>query len=889
MDFSLLLRRPAVRVYAAPLIGCLTLAIFLVDLNAPIDMAPWLPYLALAVAVAHLYDPKRLILATVLWSLAILGEPMIRSHADDAFEKVFNRTLGVVTLWIATGFLYAGLVAPRNRQPSDSHLEAIVSGALDAVVTMDRTGHVIEWNPQAVTIFGYSRDEAIGKLLADLIIPARYRQAHTKGLERFLSTGEETILRRRIEITAIRKSGEEFPVELTVLPILAGNDQLFSSFIRDITERKRSERQVQQSTDFIESLFEHLPNMVFVKDAKDLRFVRFNKAGEELLGYSRSELLGKTDYDFFAKEEADFFTAKDRETLRKKQLIDIPDEPIQTKSKGVRILHTKKITICDNTGAPQYLLGISEDITERKQAERALVESRAKSDFLANMSHEMRTPLTAIMGIADYLARTSLTHEQLTLVNRCTKASEGLLRMIEDLLLAAKAESGTLALVSEAFTLREVALECINLLTPEAQEKDLALKVEFDPSLPARLTGDAYRLQQVLLNLIRNAVKFTPTGSILVRAKAWVIEPPVCTVQFSVTDTGIGIPEDLRERLFERFSQADLRTNRQYGGVGLGLSICKQLVVLMGGRIWFERMPGGGSTFSFILPLGISKQNEQTRLSTSPQNTTGPLRSSSSLCPSVRREARILLAEDSVESQHVMRLYLSRTPHHLDCAESGTSVVEAFKSSRYDLVLMDLHMPDIDGYEATRRIRAWEKEQDLPRTPIVALTADGFAESRQKSLAAGCDDFLTKPIKMDAVFNTIQQYVADAETPLPQNRPPHTYDAGALDADLRRLRPRFLRNRHDDVLTLRAAVDNGDFERIRTIGHRMKGVAGSYGLPGIGTIGAAIEQAALDRRLDRVTASVADLVEAIREAEQRDSPHCVEPSSSPQPSKGAAS
>jgi CheY-like chemotaxis protein len=425
--------------------------------------------------------------------------------------------------------------------------------------------------------------------------------------------------------------------------------------------------------------------------------------------------------------------------------------------------------------------------------------------------------------------------------------------MIEDLLLAAKAESGTLALVSEPFILRELILECTNLLAPEAQKKDLQLTINLDPTLPRHVTGDAHRLQQILLNLIRNAIKFTSTGSIAVHAKARSIDASFCRVHFSVTDTGIGISEHLLEHLFERFSQADSRANRQYGGVGLGLSICKQLVDLMGGRIWVESKPDRGSTFSFTVPLGMLKLEHETdpRLQTVPE--------SSDLQPTTAntlpRELKILLAEDSLESQNVMRLYLSKTPYQLDCVDSGAGVVETFKSGRYDLVLMDLHMPDIDGCEATRCIRAWEREQDLPRTPIVALTADGFAESKDKSLAAGCDDFLTKPIKMGTVLSTIQRYMTESS---------HT---GSLDAELSRLRPKFIQNRHHDVLALRTAIDANDFEEIKTIGHRIKGLAGSFGLHAIGAIGGMIEQAAMDRRLDRVTTSLTELIQAIKEAE----------------------
>ncbi|WP_231989368.1 PAS domain S-box protein [Nitrospira japonica] len=850
-----------------------TVLIFAIDVHFPIGFAPWLPYFLLALPIARLYDPRILLFATAFWSVAIMGEPFLPSHSGESLPlAVFNRSVGIGTLWILTAFLYFDAQGRRARQRSEAKLQAIVEGALDAVVAMDRHGTVVEWNPQAERIFGFSREEAMGKPLVELIVPGDQRAAHIEGLKRYLATGTERMLRQRIEVAALRKNGARFPAELTVIPLMLGKDVLFSSFIRDISERQRAEDALRQTTAFIESLFEHLPDMVFVKDAQDLRFVRFNKAGEALLGYSRSDLLGKNDYDFFPKQEADFFTAKDRETLAGGCLIDIPEEPVQTKDMGVRLLHTKKIPICDDDGTPRYLLGISEDVTERKEAEAELVRARlaaeaaskAKSDFLANMSHEMRTPLNAIMGMADYLARTPLSPQQLALVERCTKASDALLRMIEDLLLTAKAESGTLTLTSEPFVLREIMLECTNLLGTEAQGKGLTVTTHLDPAIPARMKGDPHRFQQVLLNLVRNAIKFTEAGSITVQAKLRAIDDAQCKVQFAVADTGIGIIDELRDRLFERFSQADSRANRHYGGVGLGLAICRQLVDLMGGRIWVESAPGQGSTFSFTIPFGLVQTGMETQ---EPSTATARGR----IFPSTMRESgakewHVLLAEDSIESQHVMRLYLSKSPYRLDCADSGTSVVETFKSGRYDLVLMDLHMPDIDGCEATRRIRAWETERDLPRTPIVALTADGFAESRQRSAEAGCDDFLTKPVKMDTVLSTIRRFVTETKPTPPPGRM-KSDQAGLLDAELNRMRPKFLQNRRLDIEELQRAVESGNFDQIKLIGHRIKGLAGTYGLHAIGAIGGALEEAAVRRHLEHIRAGITDLRTAVEAAQ----------------------
>jgi len=490
----------------------------------------------------------------------------------------------------------------------------------------------------------------------------------------------------------------------------------------------------------------------------------------------------------------------------------------------------------------------------------------------------MRTPLNAIMGMADYLARTSLTPQQLALVERCTKASDALLRMIEDLLLTAKAESGTLTLTSDPFVLREIMLECTNLLGTEAQGKGLTVTTHLDPAIPVRMKGDAHRFQQVVLNLVRNAIKFTETGSVTVQAKLRAIDDMQCKIQFAVTDTGIGITDELRDRLFERFSQADARANRHYGGVGLGLAICRQLVDLMGGRIWVESTPGQGSTFSFTIPFGLVQSGPEAQ---EPSSTSSRNRVFS---PAARetevKEWNVLLAEDSIESQHVMRLYLSKSPYRLDCADSGTSVVDTFKSGRYDLVLMDLHMPDIDGCEATRRIRAWETEQDRPRTPIVALTADGFAESRQRSAEAGCDDFLTKPVKMDTVLSAIRRFVTETKPVSPPGRMKPD-QAELLDAELNRMRPKFLQNRRLDIRELQRALETGNFDQIRLIGHRIKGLAGTYGLHGIGAIGGILEEAADRRHLERVRTGITDLCAAVDAAENSRLPSDHDRSPSP--------
>ena len=364
--------------------------------------------------------------------------------------------------------------------------------------------------------------------------------------------------------------------------------------------------------------------------------------------------------------------------------------------------------------------------------------SRAKSEFLANMSHEIRTPMTGIVGVLELLAKLELPAAGRDYVRILESSAESLLRIIDDILDFSRVEAGKLSLEETPFPLRDSVGAVIDLLAPRATAKGVGLRLAVDEALPEWLTGDPMRLRQVLLNLVGNALKFTEEGEVTVRVEPATVEVGDFAVRFTVRDTGIGIKPQVRERLFQPFSQVDSSATRRFGGTGLGLAISKKIVETAGGEIGVESVPGEGSTFWFTLPLTPSP---------APEHAPAPASEREGPAPAARPSAgrRILLAEDNPVSQMIARTQLEAMGYEVDLAHNGVEVLEAMALRRYDLVLMDCQMPVLDGYETTRRIR--QREVGERHTPVIAVTAHAMEGDREKCLAAGMDDYLSKPFR----------------------------------------------------------------------------------------------------------------------------------------------
>lgn len=471
----------------------------------------------------------------------------------------------------------------------------------------------------------------------------------------------------------------------------------------------------------------------------------------------------------------------------------------------------------------------------RVALEQAQVANVAKRQFLANMSHEIRTPLNGIIGLVDMLNKTSLDAEQRKYITIIQGSSGALLTVINDVLDFSKIEAGKLTLEKVPFDLRATVEQAAHLFTQSATEKGLTLEVSVDPDVPAGVVGDSNRVAQILNNLIGNAVKFTERGGVTVRALVDRRSADAVTVRCIVRDTGIGIPAEHMESLFQLFSQVDGSATRKHGGTGLGLAISRQLAEMMGGKIGVESESGAGSTFWFTATLGIAEAaapGDAAPACLEPADT-GELQG-----------VRVLVAEDNEANRLVARIMLDKLGCQTDVVTHGNEAVQALARQDYDIILMDCHMPVMDGFEATRLIRRTEGSQ-RHRT-IIAMTANALQGEKERCLEAGMDDFLSKPVVIDELAAKLRRWARrQADSAAPRAADKRTTQAVRLDhtrlKHLRDLSVRhdqgmferilhsFLEDAPERIITLWHALETGEAERFFTAAHSLKGISGNLG------------------------------------------------------------
>ena len=522
----------------------------------------------------------------------------------------------------------------------------------------------------------------------------------------------------------------------------------------DVTERHRAENALRESEAQFRQLADNIREVFFIQTPDPLRTTYMSPAYDEIWGRPRLEL-----YDRPAAW-IESVSAEDRERVARvfaQSMQGLPTEMefrLMRPDGSVRWIHSRSFPVLDSKGKFIRAVGIAEDITERRRVLEEVRSAKAaaeaanqtKSEFLANMSHELRTPLNGIMGITDLALDTELTSQQREYLGMVRSSADSLLMVINDILDFSKIEAGKLDFESIEFNLRRSMEMTMKALAVRAQEKGLELNCHVRPRVPEVLVGDPGRLRQIVVNLVGNAIKFTERGEVKVEVREESVEPGSTLLHFTVTDSGIGIPQEKQSTIFDPFTQADGSTARRYGGSGLGLTISRRLVDMFGGRLWLESLVGKGATFHFTARLGLAVGSGRV-VPSSPACVSSPER---------KTGLRVLLAEDNLVNQTIVVRLLEKRGHTVRVASDGFEALKIFKQGRCDLLLMDVQMPHMDGFEATAAIREMEKAGG-GHFPIIAMTAHAMKGDRERCLAAGMDGYISKPFQIDELLNEIER------------------------------------------------------------------------------------------------------------------------------------
>ncbi len=810
-----------------------------------------------------------------------LGVPLAPYLAAE-HRSVRNLSISHGAIWLV-GLFGIGSLARRDRQRRDmehAYLQR-VSESEGRLAEAQRVAHLGNWNLNLVTDELYWSDEifrifeidparfgASYEAFLDAVHPEdrdRVDRAYSESVENHIPYDIEHRLRLPDgTIKWVQELGETCYDD-------QGRPLGTVGTVQDITARHRMEEELRESEAKYRRVIDSAGQGFWLIDPQR-RTVEVNAALRDLLGYGEAEMHGRTPMEFTDEAGRGVF---------EQQTSQIDASPHRAYGIGLRHRDGHMIptwfsatTLRDRHGEVAGAFAFVTDLTESKRHERELIEARrtaesasqAKSEFLANMSHEIRTPMNGVVGMTGLLLDTPLSSEQREYAETVRSCGQALLTLINDILDFSKIEAGRLEIETLDFDPRTNLDEVVALMAVKARDKSLALRSEVAPAVPDWLRGDPGRLRQCLLNLLGNAIKFTAEGAIEVRVDlAETLPHGRLRLRYSVRDTGIGIPADKQQILFKRFQQVDASTTRKYGGTGLGLAITRRLVELMGGAIGVQSEQRRGSEFWFTAVAGLGEAVVESM----------PRPMAPRMEPERRRaRGRILLAEDNPTNQKVAAAMLGKLGYQVELAENGREAVEMLAGHSYDLVLMDCHMPDMDGYEAIRIIRRPDSPVRNHAIPVIAMTANVTEGDREKCLDAGMDDYLSKPVEPHALAEKLGKWLrSDASAADLGSTPgkgaadvPPVFDEPQLRARLadddrlmRGVIDTFLAEMAEQIANLRRRIDSADAESAGVQSHQIKGSSANVGGMAMSAVARGMEAAGQAGDLDGLAARLPEL------------------------------
>ncbi len=841
--------------------------------------------LALMLATPWITDPKQL-----LEYQLTLDDFGVQDQTLDLLHVLQAQQMAVADLKQLNESLTNQRAKLRAQEEHARKLALVAARTDNAVIVTDAAGR-IEWVNEGFTrITGWRLDEVVGRKPGDFLQGPDSDPAVVRGMSESVRAG----LGFSTEVLNYRRDGGAYWLAIEAQPLLdeAGKLAGFMAIERDVTERRRSqatleqyrqslEQLVQSRTEelrrnklLLEAIVKTTPNGLLLIDREGV-ICMTNAALEQMFGYAESELIGRPLENLVPQSKRDWHRAERRRFVQK--------PTARPMGLGLNLLGQRKdgslfpidVSLATfSVNDEHYVQATVADITARKQAEDELrdlntnlerkVELRtaelaaacaAKNEFLAHMSHEIRTPMNGVLGLAQLLAREPLAPDQHEMVERIRQAGRSLLEIINDILDFSRIEAGRLRIDPRPFELAPLLAQIGSLLGNTAHRKHLDLRIEVPPDPRGALIGDSLRLEQVLVNLIGNAIKFTERGEILVRIIPLALTEAKVRLRFEVRDRGIGIAPEHLSSLFKPFTQADKGITRRFGGTGLGLSISKRLVELMGGEIGVESTFGAGSTFWFEAPFERARGNEPLPKPFPPRPVSEGPRLSKLHC---------LVVDDSRMNRDVVERMLIREGARATMAENGQQALEHLlaRSEAFDAVLMDVQMPVMDGLTATRLIRGKLGFADLP---IIAITAGVMTEQQEQTLEAGCNDFLAKPIDHEKLVSVLIRWTSGASalaeageeqlvTEFPRMRGVDTRKAASASGQDLDLFLSLLRNFTEEfpamALRIREDLECVEHEVAAKRLHALRGAAGYIGALELARSALALEVAITERRSD---------------------------------------